>query len=239
MTQEIYDLEKGVDACISEIKALSNRKETVIVQIAGGSGSGKTEVVGAKIKASFVGARVINMDDYLLPIKEILANSEINPDHPKAVKLELLAGHLEQLQKGIAIRKPIFSFIVEGGSVVGEERVEPSKIIIVEGLFALSDNLLEHGDFKIFVDANYKTRLERRLVRDVKRSTWSSEKTADYYMKVGEPMYSKFIEPTKKNADIIILNNYVTEIENARLQESELKNFEFDEYVGSNSKNYS
>ncbi|MDE1846407.1 MAG: uridine kinase [Candidatus Micrarchaeota archaeon] len=232
MAQEIYNLEVGVESCIEEIRALASRKETVIVQIAGGSGSGKTEVVGARIKASFAGAQVINMDDYYLPIKEILANTKINPDHPEAQKLDLLAEHLSLLQKGVSIKKPIFSFLAQGGTVVGEEVIKPSKVILVEGLFALQEKLVKHGDFRIFVEADYRTRLERRLVRDVKRSTWSNEQTAGYYMTTGEPMYTKFIEPTKKNADVVILNNYVPEIEKKRLQESELRDFGFEEYLG-------
>lgn len=236
MAQEVYDLNTGVESCIEEIRALMSRKETVIVQIAGGSGSGKTEVVGARIKASFAGAHVINMDDYYLPIKEIVANKEINPDHPKAQKLNLLAEHLSLLQKGIPIKKPVFSFLAQGGTVVGEETVKPSKIIIVEGLFALAESIAKHGDFRIFVEADYKTRLERRLVRDLKRSTWSTEQTAGYYKTVGEPMYTEFVEPTKKNADVVILNNYVPEIEKKRLEESELKDFGFEEYLSSEPK---
>ncbi|HVA83068.1 MAG TPA: hypothetical protein VNF06_02800 [Candidatus Aquilonibacter sp.] len=236
MEQEIYDLEKGIEASIAKISALMTRKETVIVAIAGGSGSGKTEVVGARIKATFGHAKVINMDDYYLPIKEILANNEINPDHPKAQKLELLEEHLSLLQKGISIKKPIFSFLVQGGTVVGEEIIDPAKIIIVEGLFSLTEGVAKHGDVKIFVDASYRTRLERRLVRDVKRSTWSKEQTAGYYMRTGEPMYVKFVKPTKKNADVVIVNNYVPEVEEKKLAESELRDFAFEEYMGSDPK---
>ena len=83
--------------------------------------------------------------------------------------------------------------------------VEPRKVIIIEGILALSDKeLCKLMDLKIFVDADPDERLIRVMQRDVVERGRTAEAVMERYMRVLKPMHLEFIEPAKRYADLII-----------------------------------
>jgi uridine kinase len=85
------------------------------------------------------------------------------------------------------------------------EVVEPSNIIIVEGIMAFAfDKLLPLYDIKIFVDTADDIRFIRRLKRDMSDRGRTLESVVDQYMDTVRPMHHAFVEPSKKYADIIV-----------------------------------
>jgi predicted adenylyl cyclase CyaB len=108
---------------------------------------------------------------------------------------------------------------------IGTEKVNPNKIIIVEGLFALDERLKDLGDVKVFVDVSMHGRLIRKLMRDIQRTGRRPIDILKYFSKVVNPMHEKYVESTKMNADLIIENEYNPEIEseNFELHEVQLK----------------
>ena len=84
-------------------------------------------------------------------------------------------------------------------------RIEPKPVIIVEGILILeNEELRKLMDIKIFVDTDADERIARRLIRDMKERGRSAESVVNQYINTVKPMHEKFVEPSKKYADIII-----------------------------------
>jgi uridine kinase len=181
--------------------------ERLIIGIAGGTGSGKTTVAN-QISGRLEGQSVVHVsqDSYYhdrshLPPEE---RARVNYDHPDAFDNRLLIDHLERLRGGTPIETPIYNFVTHSR---GQEtqRIEPAKVIIVEGIMVLVDAALrEHLDIKIFVDTADDVRFIRRLSRDVKERGRSMQAVIDQWLGVVRLMHMEFIEPSKRQADLII-----------------------------------
>ncbi len=180
----------------------------LIIGIAGGTGSGKSTVVRQITK--ILGDNdvvVIPQDSYYkdnshLPLEERL---ELNFDHPQSVDFELLISQLNNLKKGIPVDQPIYSYLTCSRSKEDSVRVNPSKVIIVEGILIFTcEELRNCMDIKVFVDADADDRLGRVITRDNIERGRSVEKVLDRYEKTVKPMHLQFIEPSKRYADIII-----------------------------------
>ena len=178
-----------------------------IIGIAGGTGSGKTTVVKKLIERLPKGeVVVIPQDSYYKDSSNVPAEERqnINFDHPDAFEWPLLAKHIEQLKQGQAVEQPIYDYITSSRQ---QEtiHVEPREIIIVEGIMALRDyHLRQQMDLKIFVDADADDRLIRVVQRDIVERGRTVEAVMERYQRVLKPMHEQFVEPSKKNASIIV-----------------------------------
>jgi len=188
------------DNFIKNIKSYINIKNTpFIIAIAGGSGSGKS-FIAKKIEEK-IGGKVLSMDDYILEEK----GKEIGQwDLPEVWDLKRLKGDLIRLRKKEAIKKPIYNFVNSS-----EKKQEEffNDFVIFEGNYALIEIFDNLTNFKIFIDAEEIVRLNRRIERDSKERGKTREKIVEQWNKFVQPMYKKYIEPQKRNADLIILNN--------------------------------
>ncbi len=180
----------------------------IVIGIAGGTGSGKTTVVNEicrLLKNDKV--VVIPQDSYYkdnshLPLEERL---ELNFDHPDSVDFKLLVKHLKELPAGKSIEQPIYSYLTCARSQTESVRVDPSKVIIVEGILIFTcPELRSCMDIKVFVDADADDRLGRVIFRDNLERGRTIEKVLERYQKTVKPMHLQFIEPSKRYADIII-----------------------------------
>lgn len=182
-------------------------KNTTIIGIAGGTGSGKTTVV-KRIVSSFPDDRVIMLpqDAYYKDQGNISLDERklVNYDHPLAFDNEFLIEHIKKLSSGQSVDLPVYSYITytrQKESI----HIEPGKIIIVEGILVLQDpKLRELLDIKIFVDAPADVRFIRRLKRDIMERGRSVDSVIEQYMNVVRPMHMQFVEPSKWYADIIV-----------------------------------
>ena len=179
----------------------------VIVGIAGGTGSGKTTV--ARAIYDRVGKdRIewISHDAYYRDFEGLSAEEKhhINFDHPDSLETELLARHLDVLCKGSSVEVPKYDF-GRYARLEETERVEPRKVIIVEGILVLAEpELRKRIDIKLFVDTPADVRFMRRLVRDIKTRGRSMESVIEQYITTVRPMHEEFVEPSKRHADLII-----------------------------------
>ncbi|MCD6500799.1 uridine kinase [bacterium] len=175
--KKIFNLKQGINKIIDSIKELIEKgKGVVIIGIAGGSGSGKGYVAVAISKAT--GAKIFLMDDYYIGIDKM---KDRNFDCPSAFEMSLLKKHLKLLKKGKVIRKPVYNFVIR--KRVRYESYFPSKVIIVEGLFALNRALRGELDLKVFVEAPEKLRLQRRMNRDIKERGRTKESVLWQWLK--------------------------------------------------------
>jgi uridine kinase len=60
-------------------------------------------------------------------------------------------------------------------------------------------------DIKIFVDTDADVRILRRITRDVKERGRSLDSVVTQYLTTVKPMHEQFVEPSKRFADIVVL----------------------------------
>lgn len=177
-----------------------------IIGIAGGSASGKTTVV-RKLKERFTGEiQVLGHDNYYRSHDDIsfAERSMLNYDHPDAFETDYMIRQIQELKEGRSIEHPTYDFALHNRA---KETVsmEPKPVIIVEGILVLEDEALRDlMDLKVFVDTDAEERLTRRILRDTRERGRSVESVINQYITTVKPMHEKFIEPSKKYADVII-----------------------------------
>lgn len=179
----------------------------LVIGIAGGSGSGKTTVV-KKIAANCCSksVTVISQDAYYKDQGELSPEEKkkINFDHPSSIEFSLLVKHLDMLREGKPIEMPIYSYLT-CARAKETVRVEPTEVVIVEGILILSDpEMRKRMDIKVFVDADGDDRLIRIIRRDINERGRSYDQVLEHYETWVKPMHQQFIEPTKRYADIIV-----------------------------------
>lgn len=178
-----------------------------IIGVAGGSGSGKTTVTQQVLAAIGPAMVAVLVMDYYYCDQTHLSPEErrkTNYDHPQAFDWPLLIAHVGALRRGEAIEMPLYDFTKDNRSDQ-TVRLEPAPVIVIEGLFPLFDaDLRDMMSLKIFVDTDADVRFIRRLQRDISERGRSTESVINQYLKTVRPMHNKFIEPTKRYADVIL-----------------------------------
>ena len=180
---------------------------TILIGIAGGTGSGKTTLT-RHLKEHFgQEVTVISHDNYYKRQdgKTYEERAKVNYDHPSAFDTDLLIEHLRQLKAGHSIQCPVYSYSDHNRT---DRTVEifPTKVIIVEGILIFQNpTLRDMFDIKIFVETDADVRILRRALRDVEERGRSLESVVTQYLTTVKPMHEQFVEPTRKYADIIVL----------------------------------
>jgi uridine kinase len=183
-----------------------------IIAIAGASASGKTLLAQTIYKElsqesdSADGLAILEEDAYYndqshLPFK---LREKTNYDHPEAFEHNLLLEHMRALRAGNHVDVPIYDF---GQHTRSDQtrRIQPAKVIIVEGILLLSDPLLrEQFDIKFFVDTPLDICLLRRIDRDINERKRSLASVTEQYQSTVRPMFYEFIEPSKQFADMVV-----------------------------------
>lgn len=179
--------------------------KTVVIGIAGGTGSGKTTL--AKNIAEHFGNRIalLRQDDYYKDRTDMPKLGEaVNYDHPDAFDNAHLISHVRDLASGKAIDAPIYEYKTHTRSRE-TRRVEPSPVVLVEGILIFEPReLCELFDIKIFVDTDADVRLIRRIARDIETRGRTLESVVEQYLLTVKPMHDAFVEPSRRRADIII-----------------------------------
>ena len=183
---------------------------SIIIGIAGGTGSGKSTFTN-RIKEEF-GERVsvIYYDNYYKAHDDMSFEERklINYDHPDSFETDLLVEHLHKLKEGIPVQCPVYDYSVHNRTDRTIE-IKPADVIIIEGILVLYDKRLsDMMDIKIFVDADADERILRRVIRDVKERGRDVEGIAMQYLTTVKPMHYAFVEPTKYTADLVINSAY-------------------------------
>ena len=181
-------------------------KDTIFVDIAGGTGSGKTTLARHLKDAFGADACLIAHDSYYLDQSEKTYEERCkqNYDHPNAFETELLCRHLDLLAEGKEIDVPIYDYTVHSRAKESEH-VIPARVVLLEGILILSDERIrERLDLKIFVDTDADERILRRIRRDTEERARSLSSVIDQYLTTVKPMHEAFVEPNKKHADIIV-----------------------------------
>ncbi len=179
---------------------------TIFIGIAGGTGSGKTTLTEHLKQRFGDDISVVHHDSYYRyqdrPFED---RCKQNYDHPDAFETDLMVHQLRELKEGKPIRCPVYSYS-EHQRTGETQLVLPSKVVIVEGILIFQDPALrEMLDIKIFVETDADVRILRRALRDVRDRGRTLESVITQYLTTVKPMHEQFVEPSRKYADIIVL----------------------------------
>ena len=182
-----------------------NRKPLVI-GLAGGTGSGKTTVAAAIIRAAGTDQVVILPQDAYYraqPDTPAEVRALTNYDEPSAFDTDLLVEHIDALVRGERVARPVYDF-TQDDRVAATVPLDPAPVLVVEGILVLHEpELRSRMTLKVFVDAPPDERFIRRLERDVKDRGRSAESVINQYRRTVKPMHDLFVEPTKAHANLI------------------------------------
>ena len=179
---------------------------TMVLGVAGGTGSGKTTLT-KRLKERFGDQiSVISHDNYYKRQDELTYEQRCltNYDHPDAFETELMVEHLKALKSGRPILCPVYDFSQHNrsGDLI---EIRPAPVILVEGILIFaSPELCDLMDIKVYVDTDADVRILRRIVRDVKKRGRTLDSVVTQYLTTVKPMHEQFVEPSKRRADLII-----------------------------------
>jgi uridine kinase len=180
---------------------------SIIIGVAGGTGSGKTTVTQQILRR--VGEEriaCIPHDAYYRDLAHLPPNlrERVNFDHPDSLETDLLVEHLKAWREGQPIEVPIYDFTTHSRTKE-TMRVEPQRVALVEGILVFAEpELREMFDVKLYVDTDADIRFIRRLGRDIAERGRTMESVVEQYLTTVRPMHLEFVEPSKRYADVII-----------------------------------
>lgn len=184
--------------------------KTIIIAIAGASASGKTLLAKRLIeKVSGADSDEIGLicEDSYYHNQDHLSMEEriqVNYDSPKSKEFDLLCDHLEALIDNQSVEIPQYDF-VNHTRLAQKVPMTPKKVIIIEGILLFTHRRLRKlFDAKIYVDTALDFCFIRRLKRDVGERGRTMDSVINQYEDTVRPSFYKFIEPSKKHADVII-----------------------------------
>ena len=181
-------------------------KDVIVIGIAGGTCSGKSTLI-QKIKDEFGDTITMLSHDFYykahndIPFED---RKKLNYDHPDSFDTDMLVEAVKELKRGHSVVCPVYDYTVHDRSDK-TVTVNPAKVVIVEGILIFScKELCQQMDIKIYVDTDADVRILRRIMRDVRDRGRSLDSVVNQYLSTVKPMHEQFVEPSKRNADIII-----------------------------------
>ncbi|XP_044465947.1 inorganic pyrophosphatase TTM1-like isoform X3 [Mangifera indica] len=202
--EEQLSFEKGFFIVIRACQLLAQKNDGIIlVGLAGPSGAGKT-VFTEKVLNFMPSIAVITMDNYNDSSRIIDGNF----DDPRLTDYDTLLENIHGLKAGKAIQVPIYDF--KSSSRTGYRTVEApsSRIVIIEGIYALSEKLRPFLDLRVSVTGGVHFDLVKRVLRDIQRVGQEPEEIIHQISETVYPMYKAFIEPDLRTAHIKIINKF-------------------------------
>ncbi|XP_039689223.1 inorganic pyrophosphatase TTM2 isoform X2 [Medicago truncatula] len=202
--QDQLSFEKGFFIVIRACQLLAQKNDGIIlVGVAGPSGAGKT-IFTEKILNFMPSIAVISMDNY----NDASRIVDGNFDDPRLTDYDTLLQNLQDLKEGKTVQVPIYDF--KSSSRVGYRTVEApsSRIVIIEGIYALSEKLRTLLDLRVSVTGGVHLDLVKRVIRDIQRAGQEPEEIIYQISETVYPMYKAFIEPDLQTAHIKIINKF-------------------------------
>ena len=182
-------------------------KDPLVIGICGGSASGKTYLKDLLIKNSPAGkTQAFTLDSYYLPREWQKAdeNGYLNFDLPEALNTDKMILDFLDLSSGFSIEQPVYQYNNKNTSIQFNI-LEPAPVIIAEGIFLFHyKEFLDRINIKVFVDAPFELKKQRRLERDIKERGYEEEEIRYRFDIHAEESFKKYVLPYKNQADWII-----------------------------------
>jgi uridine kinase len=180
---------------------------SILVAIAGGTGSGKTSFAEKLLKGLGESQCVCLAQDSYYKDGSTLgpeARAALNYDHPDAFDTTLLIEDLRALKAGRPVPQLTYDHATYSRRVL-EDPLPPRPVILLEGILILAEEPLRRlMDIKLFIDTDADVRILRRLQRDLKERGRTFDSVERQYLASVRPMHLEFVEPSKRYADLIV-----------------------------------
>ncbi|KAK2354601.1 Phosphoribulokinase / Uridine kinase family [Trifolium repens] len=175
----------------------------LLIGVGGPSGAGKT-VFAEKIFNSMPDVAVISMDNYNDSSRIVDGNF----DDPRLTDYETLLRNVHDLKAGKPVEVPVYDF--KSSSRTGYRTVEvpSSRIVIIEGIYALSERLRPLLDLRVSVTGGVHLDLVKRVIRDIQRAGQEPQEIIHQISETVYPMYKAYIEPDLQTAHVKITNKF-------------------------------
>ncbi|MGF1479772.1 MAG: phosphoribulokinase [Cyanophyceae cyanobacterium] len=182
---------------------MPTQNQVVLIAVAGDSGCGKStflrrleDLFGEEFMT------VICLDDYHSLDRKGRKKAGVTALNPKANNFDLMYEQIKALKSGQAIDKPIYNH--ETGEIDPPERIEPNKVVVIEGLHPLFDERVrELVDFGVYLDIHDEVKINWKIKRDMAERGHSYEDVLAS-IRARKPDFSAYIEPQKEYADVVI-----------------------------------
>ena len=182
---------------------IAQSDRVVLIGVAGDSGCGKstflrrlTDLFGEEFMT------VICLDDYHSLDRVQRKEKGVTALNPKANNFDLMYEQIKALKNGQGVDKPIYNH--ETGMIDPPERIEPNKVVVIEGLHPLYDERVRSlVDFSVYLDISDQVKVNWKIQRDMAERGHSYD---DVIAAINsrKPDFSAFIEPQKQHADVVI-----------------------------------
>lgn len=208
---------------------MEDKASVDVILIGGSSASGKTKFQQALVEkideSQTTGVVAFSIDCfYRNPPEEAFADiSKYDFDHPNAFDWPLLIetvgiiqNQLKEASVGdlVTYNLPFYDFTTHRrlGSTTHQVLVKSKMVVILEGIFALHNvELLDMAQVKLFIEVDEKTRILRRIIRDLLFRKRDILHIVFQILSQVEPAYEKLVKPTRANASLMINNNITSE----------------------------
>ena len=175
----------------------------VLIGVAGDSGCGKSTFLQRLIDLfgeEFM--TVICLDDYHCLDRQGRKKAGVTALDPKANNFDLMYEQIKALKSGQSIMKPIYNH--ETGLLDPPEKVEPNKVVVIEGLHPLYDaRVRELVDFGVYLDISEEVKINWKIQRDMAERGHTYEDVLAS-INARKPDFTAYIEPQKQYADVVI-----------------------------------
>ncbi len=199
-------------------RLINNPHKRLLVGITGESASGKSTIcreLKKIIEQLSMPVSIMSTDNYFNDISKLIAqygsfdnlrDNGYDVDAPSSFQLDILKEDLKSLSEGLNVKIPMYLPNGTGISMPRSQDVVSRKIIVVEGIATMYEQVKDIFDVKIYVETENSIRRERFLNRACKERNQSEEnalKHWDYITSAGE----KYVKPFKNSADLVLNGN--------------------------------
>jgi uridine kinase len=189
----------------------SSIERPFIIGITGGSASGKTLFL-SRLMEQFAQDDIclLSQDNYYRPKDQQTKdhNGIENFDLPGAIDDAAFAADIQKLRGGEIVSREEYTFN-NSEKIPAMLHFHPRKILVVEGIFVFHfPEVASLLDLKIFIDAQDKIKLKRRIKRDNEERGYDLQDVMYRWKYHVKPTYEEFIRPHKRSSDIVIPNNH-------------------------------
>ena len=215
----------GVKSTSSLDMALEKGQVPIVIGVAADSGCGKstfmrrlTNIFGGDVVGPLGGGHdnggwetntlvsdlttVICLDDFHLNDRNGRKESGLTALNTEENNFDLMYEQILALKNGETISKPIYNHV--NGTLDTPETVEPTPIIIFEGLHPMHDaRVRELLDFTLYLDISDDVKLNWKVQRDMEERGHSLESILAS-IEARKPDFDAYIAPQKEFADLII-----------------------------------
>jgi phosphoribulokinase len=178
-------------------------RRPVMLAIAGDSASGKTTLTAGLVEAlRHLRVTAVCADDYHRYDREERRHLPFTPLHPDCNHIDIMEQHLQLLATGQPILKPVYNH--RTGSFGRPELIEPSDIVIVEGLLPIYTKLARACfDVTVYMDPPEDIRQGWKIDRDCRKRGYSvGQVLAELTRR--EPESAQYIRPQRTHADVVV-----------------------------------